>query len=150
MSGIMTLIVSLLGFAGDEISKEWARVNLAGKDKSFFGGRIKLMLRENRGFAMNRFESNRKAVVTVSAAVFAVLLVFYIPVVFDSGYRAVRPGFSLLFAGAAGNVYDRLVKGRVTDFINVSFFNKIVFNIADVLIVVGGLMAVIGDITGGN
>ena len=150
MSGLAALVVSLLGFAGDEVSKDLARRKLAGKDKELFGGKVKLMLRENKGFAMNKLESNRKAVVTVSAAVFAVLLVFYIPVVAGDGYRAVRPGFSLLFAGAAGNVYDRLVKGRVTDFINVSVFDKIVFNIADVLIVIGGLMAVIGEITGGR
>ena len=150
MSGLTTLILSLLGFAGDEISKDLARKKLAGKDKELFGGKVKLMLRENKGFAMNKLESNRKAVVTFSAAVFALLLVFYIPVIADEGYRAVRPGFALLTAGAAGNVYDRLVKGRVTDFINVSVFSKIVFNIADVLIVVGGLMAVIGECIGGK
>ena len=51
-----------------------------------------------------------------------------------------------MLAGAAGNVYDRLVKGRVTDFINISPLKKIVFNLADVMIVVGGLLTLIGDL----
>ena len=56
MSGLTTLILSLLGFAGDEISKELARKKLAGKDKELFGGKVKLMLRENKGFAMNKLQ----------------------------------------------------------------------------------------------
>ena len=146
MNAIASALTALAGFVGDEITKELARRKLKDSDRELCGGKVKLMLRENRGFAMNRFESNRKLVVGISAAVFALLLVFYVPVIADDGYRTLRPGFSLMLAGAAGNVYDRLVKGRVTDFINISPLKKIVFNLADVMIVVGGLLTLIGDL----
>ena len=146
MNAFASAVAALAGFVGDEVTKELARRKLKSSDRELCGGRVKLMLRENRGFAMNRFESNRRLVVGISAAVFALLLVFYIPVIADDGYRTLRPGFSLMMAGAAGNVYDRLVKGRVTDFINVSPLKRIVFNLADVMIVVGGMLTIVGEL----
>ena len=146
MNAFASAVAALAGFVGDEVTKELARRKLKSSDRELCGGRVKLMLRENRGFAMNRFESNRRLVVGISAAVFALLLVFYIPVIADDGYRTLRPGFSLMMAGAAGNVYDRLIKGRVTDFINVSPLKRIVFNLADVMIVVGGLLTIVGEL----
>ncbi len=145
MNAVASILTACLGFAGDEITKKLARERLADKEKSIMGGKVTFMLRKNRGFAMNRFDSNRKLVVVVSSIVFALLLLTYIPVISDEGAGAVRPGLSLVLAGAAGNVYDRLARGAVTDFINVSFLKKVVFNLADVFIVVGGLMALIGE-----
>lgn len=53
--------------------------------------------------------------------------------------------YGLLFAGIIGNCIDRLVNGHVTDFLNFFIFGYDfpVFNIADILIVVGvGLMII--------
>ncbi len=146
MNALISILAAVIGFAGDEYTKGLARRKLSGREKKLCGGKVTLMLRQNGGFAMNRLESNRKLVVTVSSLVFVLLLLTYIPVLKDEGYRAVRPGLSLVLAGASGNVYDRLVRGYVTDFINVSFLKKVVFNLADVFIVVGGLLAVIGEL----
>ncbi len=145
MNTVASILTACLGFAGDEITKKLAREKLAVKEKSIMGGKVTLMLRHNSGFAMNRFDSKRKLVVAVSSIVFAVLVLTYIPIITDEGAKAVRPGLSLVMAGAAGNVYDRIARDAVTDFINVSFLKKVVFNLADVFIVVGGLMALIGE-----
>lgn len=49
-------------------------------------------------------------------------------------------GYSLLLAGCLSNLWDRIKKGYVVDYIHVAKkgLRKIVFNIADVCIVVGG------------
>ena len=44
-------------------------------------------------------------------------------------------GFACIVAGAVGNVLDRAARGHVIDFIHVRFWP--VFNVADVLVVVG-------------
>lgn len=47
-------------------------------------------------------------------------------------------GLVLLLAGAAGNMIDRLRWGYIIDFINIK--DIFIFNVADIFIVVGGLM----------
>jgi signal peptidase II len=49
-----------------------------------------------------------------------------------------RAGLLLVLAGALGNYIDRVARGYVVDFIHVIHWP--VFNVADVLIVVGGAM----------
>jgi len=44
-------------------------------------------------------------------------------------------GFALVFAGALGNVLDRIVRGYVVDFIHLTHWP--IFNVADACIVVG-------------
>ena len=47
-------------------------------------------------------------------------------------------GFALVVAGALGNALDRVARGHVIDFIHVRFWP--VFNVADILVVAGGLL----------
>jgi len=51
---------------------------------------------------------------------------------------ATHAGFAMLIAGALGNVLDRAARGHVIDFIHVRHWP--VFNVADVLVVVGGVL----------
>jgi len=50
----------------------------------------------------------------------------------------VHAGFALVVAGALGNALDRATRGHVVDFIHVRFWP--VFNVADILVVAGGLL----------
>lgn len=54
----------------------------------------------------------------------------------------------IMIGGALGNVFDRLIYGKVIDFISLHVFNYYwyVFNIADIAIVLGGLIILI-DLT---
>ena len=146
MNALASVMTALAGFAGDQVTKKLADAEFFDKKRELFGGRVTLMYCKNRGFAMNRLESNRKLVVAVSSVIFLLLAVFYLGTLADEDCRPIRLGLSLVMAGAAGNVYDRIFRGGVTDFINVSFARRIVFNLADVFIVVGGLLAIAGEL----
>jgi signal peptidase II len=50
-------------------------------------------------------------------------------------HSADAPALILILAGAASNLFDRLVYGYVIDYIDLSYFT--IFNIADILISVG-------------
>lgn len=54
------------------------------------------------------------------------------------GGWATHAGFTMLVAGALGNVLDRAARGHVVDFIHVRAWP--VFNVADVLVVLGGVL----------
>lgn len=62
------------------------------------------------------------------------LLVFTI-YYFKYYYPRIPAGFSLIFAGAASNILDRIVRGTVTDFIDLGIGNT--FNLADIAIFAG-------------
>jgi signal peptidase II len=53
-----------------------------------------------------------------------------------------RVGLLLVLGGALGNYIDRLARGYVVDFIHVTHWP--VFNVADVLIVLGGIVLLLG------
>ena len=57
--------------------------------------------------------------------------------------RLVDIGFAMAFAGALGNVVDRVTHGYVVDFIHVKRWP--VFNVADILVVIGMVLAVLGQ-----
>jgi signal peptidase II len=50
-----------------------------------------------------------------------------------------RTGLALVFGGATGNVYDRVVRGAVTDFLEFYFgsYQFPTFNVADTAITIG-------------
>jgi signal peptidase II len=49
----------------------------------------------------------------------------------------------LFFSGALGNAIDRVIYKFVVDFIDIKWFNFPVFNIADIAIVLGAVVAII-------
>ena len=57
-------------------------------------------------------------------------------------------GLALMAGGAAGNMFDRLIRGFVPDMIETRFMNFPVFNAADVCICLGAALAVIGAAPG--
>jgi signal peptidase II len=56
----------------------------------------------------------------------------------NRGTRLERAGLGLVLAGAIGNTLDRVRRGYVVDFIHVHHWP--IFNVADILVVVGALL----------
>jgi signal peptidase II len=56
-----------------------------------------------------------------------------------------RLGLSLILGGAAGNLYDRLVRGAVTDFLEIynGDWSFPAFNVADSAITVGAVLLIV-------
>lgn len=95
----------------------------------------------NTGAAFSSF-SNATTILAVISLVVSILIFLAIIL------KWIRHPFGrfilmLLLAGAVGNFLDRSVVGYVTDMIQLLFVNFAVFNIADILLVVGGILLVI-------
>ena len=104
---------------------------------------------ENSGVAFGLFSDSTSqwrtlALVFVSlAAVIAVSALLWRPERLD---RLSRWGFALILGGAAGNVVDRILYGRVTDFLllYVRDYQWPAFNVADSAIVAGSVLLALG------
>ena len=55
--------------------------------------------------------------------------------------KLLRVGLWMVVGGGLGNLYDRIVYGRVTDFIELLFVRFAIFNLADVFICLGAFIA---------
>jgi signal peptidase II len=94
----------------------------------------------NTGAAFGLFPS-ASTIFTVVAFLVSVAILYYFPRV-PGAQWSLRGALILQFAGALGNLIDRLVVGTVTDFISLGTFP--VFNVADASISVGVAVLVAG------
>jgi signal peptidase II len=94
----------------------------------------------NSGAAFGMFQDGNM-VFTVLAIIVTCAIIYYYPQVESSDW-ALRLAMGLQLAGAAGNLIDRLMRGKVTDFISVGNFP--VFNVADSSITIGVIVLLLG------
>jgi signal peptidase II len=103
---------------------------------------------ENRGMAFGVFNDSESQWRTLLLIALSVAAVIWVSVML---WRAKRLGallcwaFGLILAGAVGNLFDRVVSGRVTDFLlfYIGRHQWPAFNVADSAIVIGcGLLIV--------
>jgi signal peptidase II len=103
---------------------------------------------QNRGVAFGLFNDGVSEWRTPLLLLFSLAAVVIVAVILWNADRLDRlslAGFALILGGAAGNVFDRLVWGRVTDFLEfyVGDYHWPTFNIADSAIVIGsGLLLI--------
>jgi signal peptidase II len=94
----------------------------------------------NSGAAFGMFQQGN-LIFTVLAFIVIGAILYYYPRV-EADDWSLRLAMGLQLGGAAGNLVDRLLMGRVTDFISVSVLP--VFNIADASITVGVAVLLLG------
>ena len=108
----------------------------------FFG----LTYVENRGSAFGLFQNANLFLLILS--LFVLLLMFiWRKDIFVVGNWA-KCGYYLIFAGALGNIYDRIFLGYVVDFLDFHFWP--VFNIADSSISIGAVLIAISILMEGK
>jgi signal peptidase II len=131
-------------FALDRFTKSLIERGVATNEAlSVIPGFFDIVHSQNRGVAfgiLNDSHSDwRTAVLTVvSAAAVAVISVMLWNARRMSGLSVW--GLALVLGGAAGNVFDRIAYGQVTDFLDVyvGSYHWPAFNVADSAIVIGG------------
>jgi signal peptidase II len=94
----------------------------------------------NSGAAFGIFQ-NGNLVFTILAILVTLLILYYYPLTVHEGWY-LRLAMAMQFAGADGNLIDRLRFGHVTDFISVG--NFAIFNISDASISVGVVVLILG------
>ena len=109
-----------------------------GESHEIIKGVIDFTHVQNKGAAWGMLSDNRWVFIAISAVLIVVL-----PIILYK-YRRVHALFgismSFIIGGAIGNMIDRIFCGYVTDFIEFSFVNFPVFNVADCFVTVGAVM----------
>lgn len=133
----------LIGIVGiDYLVKLWAADVLAAKGSiTLIEGVFNLTYAENTGAAFSMLEGKRLFFIILTLIMLGVIAYAFFIEYFKGVWGKTTLVF--IFAGALGNLIDRIVYGYVVDMFDFCLINFPIFNVADIFITVGGIMAVV-------
>ena len=136
--------IAVAGFAVDQITKAIAAVVVEGHEpRHLLGGAVTFTAFRNSG-AAGSFAPRATLVFTLLAIVVLILIARVAPSIRSTGWAV---GLGLIFAGAGGNLADRIFRtpgfgrGAVLDFIQ--FGESGIFNLADQCVTAGAAVVLI-------
>ena len=135
--------LSGLVFAIDRLTKSIIEAHVSTFDvHPVIPGFFDIVHSQNRGVAfglMNDFQSPWRTIALIVFAAAALLLVAGLLWRTSRLDRWTAMGLALVLGGAAGNLFDRIVWGRVTDFLEfyIGDWHWPTFNVADSCVVIG-------------
>ncbi len=137
------LVIAILMIAFDQAVKQWAFTVLKAQATiPVVDGVFHFTYVENRGAAFSLFSGLNSPWIFAALAVIVSLVIFF---VLKKGLMQTWLGklsLLLISAGALGNAVDRVTRGFVVDMFDFRLIHFPVFNVADILICVGGVLFV--------
>jgi signal peptidase II len=141
--GMMAIIATVL-IALDQYTKYVIRTNLEfgqiWMPWKWLEPYARIIHINNTGAAFGLFKG-ANSIFMVLAVIVSLVIIYYYPSISRKDW-VIRTALSMQLAGALGNLIDRVIFGRVTDFISVGTFA--VWNVADACITVGVAVLLIG------
>lgn len=137
------LLIVILWVLADQLTKKhFADMQPGGILAGPFMGLVDIRLVHNTGGAWGIFSDS-----TFGLGVFSLIVCLAITVFFFATIKQASViqtiALALIVAGGIGNAIDRFVQGFVIDFIEFSFFDFPVFNVADIGVTCGFALLVI-------
>lgn len=142
-------IVAVLALSDLLIKRRIQKKYVDNKTKSMLNDNVVIKNVHNRGCMMGWLKEKKKLIDFSSVLVLGSIVTVFFQTLIKKGMKIKKVGLAILLAGAISNVYERIFKGFVVDYINLKkckVLKKIVFNLADVFIFIGGLIALIHEI----
>lgn len=135
---ILIIIIILL----DQSLKLW--VSISNDEITIVKGMLKIHYRENTGMAFGIGNGSLVRIITTNLLVLFILIRFLIRQIENMNNMS-KISLSFILAGGISNLLDRLIKGKVIDYIDISsIINQFpIFNLADMCIVIGFIIFVI-------
>lgn len=140
--------VALVWLALDVLTKGWVAGNYAQGEviTEPILGLVRFHLVHNTGAAWGMFGDSTFLLGVMSLVVCAALVVYLFALSPKAGVIE-TVGIALVVAGGLGNVLDRFTLGYVVDFIEPTFIDFPVFNVADIGVTCGFVIFLIGVVT---
>jgi len=135
--------ISAMVFAVDRITKSIIEARVSTFDvHPVIPGFFDIVHSQNRGVAFGLMNDSNSAWRTVALIVFSAAALLLVAGMLWRASRLDRwtvTGLALVLGGAAGNLFDRILWGRVTDFLEfyIGDLHWPTFNVADSCIVIG-------------
>ena len=148
-NSIINLFTVIIIFSLDRISKLYV-INLSKLNSDieiFSSSFLNIILVWNKGAAFGLFSFNEGDLYNIFSGFILLVIIIVLILVFKSkGVK--RLSYLLVFGGAIGNFYDRIIYKAVPDFIDfhIGNFHWFVFNVADIFISIGVLCLILVEL----
>ena len=112
---------------------------------------LNIFLVWNQGIAFGLFSFNQDYLYNLLTLFISIIIfVIFIMMIQSDGFK--RYSLAMIFGGAIGNLYDRVVFKAVPDFIDfhISNFHWFIFNIADIFITLGVIFMILYELIANN
>lgn len=139
------VIIGIIALVIDQITK--SLMQIYDVHFNIINEFLRLNYIQNTGAAWSILEG--KQYLLIGITILMLILVYNMSFSFDNN-KLNNFTFGILFGGIIGNLFDRVLYGMVRDFIDINVFgyNFPVFNIADMLIVLGVVILLISTFKG--
>lgn len=146
--GWLILAAAVCGI--DLLIKNWIGKNKEeGSSQEIAGGRIVLTKYFNKGAMLGMMKDNAKLLSGITLVVIGIIFGVLLSLMGRKGNVFLKFGLSLILGGAASNAYERVVKGEVTDYFRLRLgskkLEKVIFNLGDMTIFIGSIIAMIAE-----
>ncbi|MBO5475248.1 MAG: signal peptidase II [Bacilli bacterium] len=140
-----TVIIGIIALVIDQITK--SLMQIYDVHFNIINEFLRLNYIQNTGAAWSILEG--KQYLLIGITILMLILVYNMSFSYDNN-KLNNFTFGILFGGIIGNLFDRVLYGMVRDFIDINVFgyNFPVFNIADMLIVLGVVILLISTFKG--
>lgn len=136
-------------FVLDFVIKRYVDKKYAAKEKHpKLGGSFYIEKYYNSGAMLNLLENKPGVLKIVQTVLMIVVCIwFYFSLRRNDGQLG-KIGTAFLVGGGLNNLFDRYTKGHVVDYVGFGFgpkwFQRIIFNISDFFVFIGGVLVVVG------
>ena len=147
---MISLLSGVGAFLTDQFFKSQVEKDKIENGKQYFGDLITIKKSVNKGLIMNSLEEKPRWVLSWVSAMFGMTAYIYLLTLGKKNRKIKRFGLALMVGAAASNLYDRIKKGGVTDYFVIKGIPKIIFNLSDIVIILGAVISVVGEIVGND
>ncbi len=143
------LSLVLLIFLLDRISKIYVIYldRKLNREEIYSSKFLNIQLVWNEGIAFGLFSFSQQNLYNLLTCVIFIIIIFILYLlIYSKGIK--RYSITLIFAGAIGNLYDRIFFKAVPDFIDfhIGNFHWFIFNVSDIFITLGVILMIILEI----
>lgn len=121
-----------------------------GEEKTVAGGNVVITRSENKGAVLGLMEERPELLRVLSSAALGASAAKLMDAVRHKEPKAKKLGLAMITGGALSNVGERLLRGRVTDYIRFpkapKYVRNLTFNLADFAIFTGFFFTMLGEI----
>ena len=142
----INLILTLLIFALDRVTKIYA-INLSNNNsisEIFSSEFLNIILVWNEGIAFGLFSFEQSKLYNFLTIIIFIIILFVF-IMMNKNIGSKKYALLMIFGGAIGNLYDRVIFKAVPDFIDfhIGELHWFIFNVADIFITMGVIFMIL-------